>query len=94
MNRGTADTDLAGFKAMLPALKDAIPDRHLEIEELVGEGDAVVARFTYKMTFASGKKISARGITYYRLADGKIVEDDPMTPDLMQELGTMMQASQ
>jgi predicted ester cyclase len=79
---------------MLPALKDAIPDRHLEIEELVGEGNAVVARFTFNMTFASGKKISARGIPYYRLADGKIVENDPMTPDLMQKLDTMMQARQ
>jgi len=46
------------------------------------------------MTFASGKKMSARGITYYRLADGRIVEDVPMTPDLMQELGAMMQAPQ
>jgi len=68
VNRQMGDTDLAGFKAMLPTLKDATPERHLEIEELVGEGDAVVARFTYNMTFANGKTISARGITRYRLA--------------------------
>lgn len=42
---------------------------------------------------ASGKKLEARGLTYYRLANGKIVEDDPITtPDLMQMLGAMMQA--
>jgi len=27
-------------------------------------------------------------------ADGKIVEDDPMTPELMQELSAMMEAPQ
>jgi hypothetical protein len=47
----------------------------------------VVARFTAEETLATGQKISLRGLTYYRLADGKIVEDDWCSmPDLMQEL--------
>jgi hypothetical protein len=38
-----------------------------------------------------GKKIDGRGLTYYRLANGKIVEDDPIeTPDLTQELAALM----
>ena len=57
----------------------------MEIRDLVAEGDAVVARFTYAITLPDGQKIEARGLTYYRLADGRIVEDDPITsPDLMQ----------
>jgi predicted ester cyclase len=90
MNRATK-TDLPAFKEMLTGLKAAIPDRRFDIEELVAEGDAVVARFSYEMADTTGQKISARGLTYYSLADGKIVEDDPMsTPDLMQELGKLM----
>ena len=47
----------------------------MEIQDLVAEGDAVVARFTYAITLPAGEKITARGLTYYRLADGRIVEE-------------------
>ena len=48
----------------------------------------MVARFTLEMRDPDGKAISMRGLTYYRLADGRIVEDDPITtPDLTQALG-------
>ena len=51
--------------------------------------DFLVARFTYHMTLASGEKVDARGLTYYRLANGKIVEDDPITsPELSTLLGS------
>ena len=91
MNRVLGGVDRAGFKAMLPALAAALPERPMEIEDLVAEGDAVVARFSFGYTLAGGEKISGRGLTYYRLADGKIVEDDPITtPDLMQTLGPLM----
>jgi hypothetical protein len=50
----------------------------------------VVARFTLEITQA-GKKITARGMTYYKLASGKIVEDDPMTsPELAEMLAPQM----
>jgi ketosteroid isomerase-like protein len=84
-------TDLTAFKAMLTGLAAALPDRRFDIEDLVADGDAVVARFTSEMTDSTGKAISVRGLTYYRLADGKIVEDDPITtPDLTQALGDLM----
>ena len=36
-------------------------------------------------------QISVRGLTYYRLADGKIVEDDPLTtPELARELAPLL----
>lgn len=83
--------DLPAFKGMLPGLVAALPERQFDIEELIAEGDAVVARFTNEMRDAAGKTISVRGLTYYRLADGKIVEDDPITtPDLARELGPLL----
>lgn len=82
--------DLEAFKGFLPAIT-ALPVRRFDIEDLVAEGDAVVARFTMEMGNAAGETVSARGLTYYRLADGKIVEDDPITtPDLVQELRKLM----
>lgn len=83
--------DLEAFKGMLAVLAAALPDRRFDIEDLVAEGDAVVARFTSEMRDANGKTRSVRGLTYYRLAEGRIVEDDPMTtPDLAQEIGPLM----
>jgi predicted ester cyclase len=91
VNRGMGGVDRAGFKAMLSAIGAALPERPMEIEDLVAEGDAVVARLSFSYTLASGQKISGRGLTYYGLADGKIVEDDPITtPDLMQTLGPLL----
>ena len=86
----TLGADLAAFKGFLPAIT-ALPVRRLDIEDLVAEGDAVVARYTMEMGNAAGETVSARGLTYYRLADGKIVEDEPITtPDLVQGLGKLM----
>jgi predicted SnoaL-like aldol condensation-catalyzing enzyme len=81
------NVDLAGFKAMLSAMKSAIPTQEIEIEDIVGEGDSVVIRGKFHFTLADGKKTNGRIITYYRLANGKIVEDDPISiPDLGQIL--------
>jgi hypothetical protein len=36
-------------------------------------------------------RVTARGLTYYRLADGRIVEDEAITtPDLMQVFAAQM----
>ena len=87
------------FKQIAGMLKTAIPDWHFTVENLVAEGDQIVARFSISGTYTgsvmgskpTGKAISARGLTYYRLANGKIVEDDPIIiPDFMQLLGVQM----
>lgn len=89
----TMGTDRSAFKAMLTGMAAAIPERRFDLLDLVAEGDAVVARFAWEMTGTNGEKISVRGLTYYRLADGKIVEDEPMSnPDLVQALGSLMPA--
>ncbi len=64
------------------------------IQDLLADGDAVVARFTSEVTRPGGEKVTAQGLTYYRLAEGKIVEDDPFTrPDLAQLVGMTPPAS-
>jgi predicted SnoaL-like aldol condensation-catalyzing enzyme len=83
--------DLPAFKGMLPDLVSALPERRVDIQELIAEGDAVVARYTMEMRDATGKTISVRGLTYYRLVDGLIVEDEPITsPDLTAKLGPLL----
>ena len=90
VNHGMGDMDRSAFKAWLAA-NSAGPGGHMEIKALVAEGDAVVARFTYAITLPNGDHIDARGLTYYRLTDGRIVEDDPITsPDLMAAFGAQM----
>jgi steroid delta-isomerase-like uncharacterized protein len=80
--------DVPAFKELVAGLAAALPERRFDVEELVAEGDAVVARFTLEMRDPGGKAISVRGLTYYRLAGGRIVEDDPITtPELTQALG-------
>lgn len=84
-------TGLEEFKGMLAGLSAAVPERQFDIEDLVGEGDAVVARYTSEMRDRSGKTYSIRGLTYYRLVGGRIVEDDPIaTPDLANMLGELL----
>lgn len=87
---------IESVKQIQDLVKTAVPDWHFTTENLVAEGDQVVVRFTVTGTVTgsilgskpSGKAISVRGLTYYRLANGKIVEDDPiMSQDFMQLLG-------
>jgi len=92
-NPAMGGVDRAGFKALLGAMGAAITRMHFDISEMVAEGDVVVARFTSEITLATGKEIVSRGLTYYRLADGRIVEDDPIeSPDPFQELAALMPA--
>jgi len=100
VNRMTG-ADLAAFKGMLTGMSTALSDVRFEIDNLVAEGDSVVARWKMEATHTgslmgeapTGKRVSSRGLTYYRLVNGQIVEDDPMSsPDLLQALGIQMPA--
>lgn len=76
--RGVFKEAVAGMQALRPLIA---------IKELVAEGDAVVARLVYELTPPGGEQLMVEGLTYYRLANGQIVEDDPMTrPDVFPEL--------
>jgi predicted SnoaL-like aldol condensation-catalyzing enzyme len=86
VNPSMGVTNRAGFKALVSGLKVSLPARDFEIADLVAEGDSVVFRGNMYVTLASGKRVSARVITYYRLVDGKIVEDEPISMPPMTEL--------
>jgi predicted SnoaL-like aldol condensation-catalyzing enzyme len=91
VNPSMSVTNRTGFKAVVSGLKASMPERDFEIANLVAEGDSVIFRGNMNVTLASGKKVSARVITYYRLVDGKIVEDEPIsTPPLSELLAGMM----
>jgi predicted SnoaL-like aldol condensation-catalyzing enzyme len=91
VNPSMSVTNRTGFKAVVSGLKASMPERDFEIANLVAEGDSVVFRGNMNVTLASGKKVSARVITYYRLVDGKIVEDEPIsTPPMTELLAGMM----
>ncbi len=76
VNPSMGVTNRIGFKAVVSGLKVSLPARDFEISDLVAEGDSVVFRGNMNVTLANGKKVSARVITYYRLANEKIVEDE------------------
>ncbi len=87
------------FKQFISMSHNAIPDAKYTIGNMVAEGDQVVVRFTFSGTYTgsimgskpTGKFFSVPGLVYYRLANGKIVEDAPFTsPDLMHLLGIQM----
>ena len=91
MNLSMGVTNRAGFKSVISGLKASMPARDFEIVNLVAEGDSVVFRGNMNVTLANGKKVSARDITYYRLVNGKIVEDEPISsPPLTELLADLM----
>ena len=77
-------------------LLTAFPDLHLTIEDMFGEGDRVVGRYTYRGTHKgdfmgippTGKQVAVTGISIMRVANGKFLEEWINT-DLMQQLGVV-----
>lgn len=90
---------LEGAKQIHKATLLGIPDWHTEIEDLIAEGDKVVARITMTGTHtgdffgipATGKRISFSGIYIAQIADGKIIEHwgEEDSVGLLQQLGAM-----
>lgn len=88
-----------GVKMFFEVSIAAFPDQQTTIEDVVGEGDKVVVRATFKATHLgelfgippTGRSVSMPWISIYRLANGKIVEhwyqEDKM--GLMQQLGVI-----
>ena len=71
-----------GMRQAAGMFRQAIPDWHSEVEELIGEGDLVVERFIASGTHRgelmgvspTGKVIVLRGIQIFRIEGDKIVE--------------------
>jgi predicted SnoaL-like aldol condensation-catalyzing enzyme len=79
-----------GFKQFRLMLGSAFPDLTMEIriERLLAEGDYVMIRASAYLSNA-GVEATGSGLGEYRLANGKIVEDWPLSgvADLLQQIG-------
>jgi steroid delta-isomerase-like uncharacterized protein len=77
----------------------ALPDIKVTVEDLMADGDKVVARITLRGTHQgafrgippTGKPITVRGINIFRIANGKMVEHWGLTDrlDALQQLGVV-----
>ena len=87
------------FKQILMMVHSGLPDADASIEDEIAEGDKVVVRWRMRGTHTgelmgiapTGKPVTWTGITIYRLADGKIVEEkgEEDSLGLMQQLGAI-----
>ena len=84
-----------GFKQFVGMYQSAFDDAMVTIDDLIAEGDQVVARWTGRGTHTgelmgiapTGKEVTVSGITVSRLEDGKIAEEW----ELMDALGMLVQ---
>lgn len=83
--RGSLGEELRGRSAFceyMRRVQNAFPDFHNKIEQLVAEGDQVVARLKYTGTHRgeifgmrpSGKSISYVGAAFFRIAGNRVAE--------------------
>jgi steroid delta-isomerase-like uncharacterized protein len=92
-------TDKQGFFAAQKRVAAALTDISMTIDDLIAEGDKVVARITARGTHtgdfmgmpASGKSYQISETHIFRLRDGKVVEHwrDADMLGMMKQLGTM-----
>lgn len=72
----------SGFREMQGMFLSALPDVHIEIEDILAEGDRAAVRWHARGTHsgeglgvkASGRQIDIRGTTWLTVRDGKIIE--------------------
>ena len=86
-------------KQLVTMYLTAFPDLHFTIEDLVAEGDTVVARLTAHGTHQgellgmppSNTRVTIMAVEIYRLADGKIAEQWVVSDTLgmLQQLGAI-----
>jgi len=77
-------------KQFLGQYLGAFPDVQATVEDLMADGDKVVARVSYRGTHQgafrgippTGKQIAVMGINIFRIANGKLVEHWSLTDRL------------
>ena len=90
---------IEGARQFVGMFLTAFPDVRFMVEDLIAEGDQVVARLTQSGTHhgiflgipPTGKRVQVTGIEIFRLAGGKIVEHWNSYDDLglFQQLGVL-----
>ncbi len=96
---GMGQVGLATLKGFARAQRDAFPDWHSSVEEMVGEADTVAERWTGRGTHqgafqgiaATGRQVVVPGGVFYRVASGKITQFRGLFDGLalMQQLGAI-----
>lgn len=92
-----------GYLELLAMLRSAFSDVRWGLEEAVAEGDKIAARFSMSGTNdgsfmgapPTGKAFQATSMAFYKLSDGKIVEERGL-PDMLsilQQIGLVPQPS-
>ena len=89
----------AGLRPVLRSFIAAFPDVRIHLDQVIGEGETVATRGrftgTHKGAFmgvaATGKPVSANFVDFWRLRDGKAVENWVQMDllGLMQQLGAI-----
>ena len=90
---------LDGHKAIVRLFRAAFPDQWWHIEDLIAEGDKVVARTTMRGTHTgdffgippTGRRVELPGVHIMRIANGRIAEHWGSNDDLgmMRQLGVI-----
>jgi predicted SnoaL-like aldol condensation-catalyzing enzyme len=82
-----------GFKQFFAMIRSAYPGLKMEykIERLMADGDYVMMRASSRISY-NGKEATGSGLGEYRLANGKIVEDWPLSgaAELLQQVGVAL----
>ena len=99
--------DIRGLEAAKQAAADyrqAFPDLQVTVEDLIAEGDKVVARLRFRGTHRgelegiapTGRRVDCTGIVVSRMEGGKIAEDWANFDDLgmMRQLGVRPELGQ
>src|SRR5438093_9531370 len=89
----------AAYKALLTRFLNSFSGNEITVDDLLAEGDLVAVRWTWRGTHMgefrgippTGKQVTTTGITLYRLAEGKVVEERAMEDvlGLLQQLGAI-----
>lgn len=85
LHAGVGGNDLRGLAAYVEFAKNylgAVPDYHIDVQDILHEGDRVAFRWTCTGTHkgvlfavpATGKRFTLTGMTIYRVRDGKFAE--------------------
>jgi len=92
------------FKAFLTEFIAGLPDVTVTADDTIAEGDKVALRWTIGGTHKgplfgfppTGRPVQISGMTFYRIADGKVVEETGIgnTLGLMQQIGAVVAPAQ
>ncbi len=98
-NSPSFGTGREAFRDQWRTWRAAFPDIHFAVEDLVGEGDKVVTRWTMTGTHrgafwgipATGRRVTVTGMSLDRIADGRIVSGFDAWDELglRRQLGTL-----